>query len=157
MRNYGQLIAKLRKQKGLTQEQLGKKLNVSYQAVSKWENNQSEPSLETIEKLADVFGITISQFFEMANMDEGEIVISNIDKTSVATISNNNDGSQNSAKGNAFVQNLKKYKEWYLMIGLAIVILALALVAFALHTLWRCWWCCWWSIRVYKCYGYKKY
>ena len=139
MRNYGQLIAKLRKQKGLTQEQLGKKLNVSYQAVSKWENNQSEPSLETIEKLADVFGITISQFFETANMDEGEIVISNIDKTSVATISNNNDGSQNSAKGNAFVQNLKKYKEWYLMIGLAIVILALALVAFALHTLWRCW------------------
>lgn len=63
MRNYGKLIAKLRKQKGLTQEQLGKKLNVSYQAVSKWENNQSEPSLETIEKLADVFGITISQFF----------------------------------------------------------------------------------------------
>lgn len=90
-------------------------------------------------------------------MDEGEIVISNIDKTSVATISNNNDGSQNSAKGNAFVQNLKKYKEWYLMIGLAIVILALALVAFALHILWCCWWCCWWSIRVYKCYGYKKY
>ena len=94
MRNYGQLIAKLWKQKGLTQEQLGKKLNVSYQTVSKWENNQSEPSLETIEKLADVFGITISQFFEMANMDEGEIVISNIDKTSVATISNNNDGSE---------------------------------------------------------------
>lgn len=130
MKNYGQLIAKLRKQKGLTQEQLGRKLNVSYQAVSKWENNQSEPSLETIEKLADVFGITIAQFFEMANKDEGEIVISNIDKAFVATATNNNEGSQNSAKGNAFVQNLKKYKEWYLMIGLAIVILALALGVF---------------------------
>lgn len=138
MKNYGQVISKLRKQKGLTQEQLGKKLNVSFQAVSKWENNQSEPNLETIEKLADVFGITIAQFFEMANIDEGDSATKNLESTDSKNndinIENNNGGAQGSTKGNAFVQNLKKYKEWYLMIGLAIVILALVLGAFVRPT-----------------------
>ena len=64
MKKYGEIISKLRKQHGLTQEQLGKKLNVSYQAVSKWENNLSEPDLETIEKIAEVFGISMSEFFD---------------------------------------------------------------------------------------------
>ena len=35
LKKYGHIISALRKRKGLTQEQLGKKLNVSYQAVSK--------------------------------------------------------------------------------------------------------------------------
>ena len=35
MKKYGQVIAKLRKQNGFTQEQLGKLLNVSSQAISK--------------------------------------------------------------------------------------------------------------------------
>lgn len=37
MKQYGLVIAKLRKLKGLTQQELSKKLNVSYQAISKWE------------------------------------------------------------------------------------------------------------------------
>ena len=66
MKKYGHIISELRKKKGLTQEQLGKKLNVSYQAVSKWENNLSEPDLETLEKLTDVFEISMSEFFAMS-------------------------------------------------------------------------------------------
>ena len=65
MKNYGQILAKLRKEKGFTQEQLGKKLNVSYQAVSKWENNLSEPDLATLEKIVNIFGITMSEFFAL--------------------------------------------------------------------------------------------
>ena len=64
MKQYGEKIAKLRKQNNLTQAELGKKLNVSYQAVSKWENNQSQPDLDTIQKLAAIFGITMSEFLE---------------------------------------------------------------------------------------------
>ncbi len=39
MENYGKIISSLRKEKGLTQNDLGKELNVTYQAVSKWEND----------------------------------------------------------------------------------------------------------------------
>lgn len=56
-------IGRLRKQLGITQEQLANKLGVSYQAVSKWENGQSCPDILLIPMLADVFGVTIDEIF----------------------------------------------------------------------------------------------
>lgn len=41
-------LIKLRKQNGLTQDELASKLNVSRQAISKWENVDSEPELNNI-------------------------------------------------------------------------------------------------------------
>lgn len=56
-------IARHRKQRGLTQEQLAGRLGVTYQAVSKWENGQSCPDIMLIPLLADLFGITIDELF----------------------------------------------------------------------------------------------
>ena len=39
--NCGEKIAELRKKRGMTQDDLGKAMNVSYQAVSKWERDES--------------------------------------------------------------------------------------------------------------------
>lgn len=63
MTKYGKIIARYRKLKGLTQSQLAEQLFISPQAVSKWENDQSEPDLTTIKKLTEIFGITVDQFF----------------------------------------------------------------------------------------------
>ncbi len=48
----GQNISKLRKDNGLTQAELAEKLNVSVQAISKWENDISYPDIERIGQLA---------------------------------------------------------------------------------------------------------
>ncbi len=58
----GQRIAFYRKQKGLTQQQLGEQLNVSAQAISKWENDQAEPDIATISKLAQIYRISLDLF-----------------------------------------------------------------------------------------------
>lgn len=63
MANYGEVISKKRKELNLTQKALADLLYVSPQAVSKWENNLSEPDLETIKKLSQIFGITLETFF----------------------------------------------------------------------------------------------
>lgn len=55
----GQKIANLRKEKGLTQEELAEKLDVSSQAVSKWENDISCPDIMLLPKLSDIFGTTV--------------------------------------------------------------------------------------------------
>ena len=68
MDNYGKIIAKLRKANGMTQEDLGKALNVTYQAVSKWENNLSRPDLDTITQMCRIFNITVDEFINLANM-----------------------------------------------------------------------------------------
>lgn len=49
-------IAKLRRSSSMTQEELGRHLSVSAQAVSKWENGDSLPDLPLIVKLAETFG-----------------------------------------------------------------------------------------------------
>lgn len=51
-------IYALRTEKGLSQEDLAEKLDVSRQSVSKWETAQSVPDLDKIIKLADLFGVT---------------------------------------------------------------------------------------------------
>ena len=63
-----QNIAKLRKEKGLTQGALAKHLNVSFQAISKWENKQSSPDVLLLPKLAEIFGVTIDELFGKARV-----------------------------------------------------------------------------------------
>ena len=51
-------IIRLRKKNGWSQEELADKMNVSRQAVSKWESTQSIPDLEKILQLGTLFGVT---------------------------------------------------------------------------------------------------
>ena len=63
---YGEKIADLRKKRGMTQDELGKAMNVSYQAVSKWERGESTPDFETMSKIAKLFNVPIGYFEENA-------------------------------------------------------------------------------------------
>lgn len=80
MANYGAVIQKLRKEKGYTQSALGKMLNVSAQAVSKWEKNSSQPDLDTIQNLTAVLGISVTEFMRLSNVDELPLQVLTPDK-----------------------------------------------------------------------------
>lgn len=60
-RKFGAYISKLRKQNDWTQSQLADMLNVSRQAVSKWEMGDSLPDIALLPPLADLFHVTIDQ------------------------------------------------------------------------------------------------
>ena len=60
----GERIAHLRKEKGLTQEELAQHMGISPQAVSKWENDQTCPDISALPKLARLFGITVDELLE---------------------------------------------------------------------------------------------
>lgn len=57
--NIGKMIADRRKKIGLTQQALAEKLNISFQAVSKWENGSSYPDVTLIPQLAAVLNVSI--------------------------------------------------------------------------------------------------
>lgn len=59
--DFGDKILEYRKKAGLSQEELGYKLNVTRQSVSLWENNQAQPSLENLIALAKIFNVSISE------------------------------------------------------------------------------------------------
>ena len=69
----------LRKQKGLTQEQLAEIMGVSYQAVSKWENEKSLPDVSVIPLLADTFGCSIDTLFSRQN----DVLIGNLKEITI--------------------------------------------------------------------------
>lgn len=54
----GTRIARLRREKNMTQDEVAEKMNLSPQAVSKWENDQSCPDILLLPQLADLFGVT---------------------------------------------------------------------------------------------------
>lgn len=63
-------IKELRKSAGYSQEELAKLLNVHQTAVSQWEQGRTTPDLETVKKLAEVFGISTD--FLLGNNSEKE-------------------------------------------------------------------------------------
>lgn len=54
----GEKIMRLRQSKGLSQEELGEKMGVSRQAVSKWETGQAMPDVDKIILMSEIFGVT---------------------------------------------------------------------------------------------------
>ena len=60
-KKVGLAIAQLRQSKNLTQQQLAACLNVSHQAVSKWENGAALPDVLTLMELSRMFGVTLEQ------------------------------------------------------------------------------------------------
>ncbi len=56
---FKETLKQLRKKKRITQTQLGEYCGYSHVAVTKWENGQREPSIDTLVKIADFFDVTV--------------------------------------------------------------------------------------------------
>ena len=67
--SLGEKIKELRTQKGLSQEELGKAMGVHYTHVSRYERNQSTPSIEALKKLAKIFGVS-TDYLLFENIDK---------------------------------------------------------------------------------------
>lgn len=65
MKSIGETIAYLRKEKGMTQNELAEKMNVTDKAVSKWERDLSCPDINTISKLADILDISVEELLKV--------------------------------------------------------------------------------------------
>ena len=64
MKSIGETIASLRKKKGMTQNELAEKMNVTDKAVSKWERDLSCPDINTISKLADILDVSVEELLK---------------------------------------------------------------------------------------------
>jgi len=61
----GKRIKALRKEKGLTQQQLGEKINVTKVSICCYENGTRTPTLQTLTDLAEFFGVNLNYFLGM--------------------------------------------------------------------------------------------
>lgn len=62
--NFGKFIKEIRKKNNLTQKDLADKYNVTYQAVSKWENNKNMPDISLIKQMSEDFNISMEDIID---------------------------------------------------------------------------------------------
>ena len=76
--NIGSNISELRKKNNYTQEKLAEQLNVSRQTISKWELNETSPSLEDATRLAKIFHVSLNELVGDKNVLEEKM--SNVER-----------------------------------------------------------------------------
>lgn len=121
----GERLAFYRKKSAMTQQQLGEQLNVSAQAVSKWENDQSEPDIATLCKMAEIYRVSVDELVgaevpQQSAPQEGTTVVAPVVMPVVVT------ASQQPKKPNPVAKFLKKF--WWLFVVVAV--LAVAAIVF---------------------------
>lgn len=88
--SIGKKLYELRKKKGLSQEEVADKLNVSRQTVSKWETDQSMPEFDKIVPICELYSITADELLmgtKKEEVDEGAVSASNqIDEKKIEEI-----------------------------------------------------------------------
>ena len=97
---FGKLIKRIRKENNLTQKELAEKYNVTYQAVSKWENGKNMPDISLIKQISKDFNITIEDMI---------------------------DGNYNPSNEN--IKNKKDIKNLIIMIGIVIIIALIIVIS----------------------------
>ena len=65
---FNEKLQELRKQKGLTQEELSEKLYVSRTAISKWESGRGYPSIESLKAIAKFFSLTLDELLSTSEI-----------------------------------------------------------------------------------------
>lgn len=76
----GEKILKLRKQKGLSQEQLGEEINVTRQTISNWELGETLPNPEQLKLLSKMLDVSIDELLDNERKDELITKVSNTEK-----------------------------------------------------------------------------
>ena len=73
--NIGERITALRKEKNISQTELAKRLNVSRQAVSKWEQGTSSPDTDRLIQLAEILGTEVEYLATGTHPEPGSVVL----------------------------------------------------------------------------------
>lgn len=113
-------LYELRRAAGLSQEELAERLNVSRQAVSKWENGAAQPELSKLVELSRLYGVSVDELLSLEEAEKGDAKAASSVKAS------------SPAPAQEALAAPKKVRRQKLLLGAAAVCLALA-VGLALY------------------------
>ena len=84
----GTFICTIRKQQGLTQEQLGERLGVTNKTVSRWETGKYMPDIDKLQELSAILGISINELLAGERIEDAASFVKKADENLVAVLSN---------------------------------------------------------------------
>lgn len=114
---FNEKLIKLRKASGLSQEELGDKLNVARQTISKWELGETTPEMDKLGELSNLFEISIDELVKENAIPN--TIIKEIDQRKVESLYKDS-------------QNVKSVIRIYLVIGTGILIFFALIVIYGI-------------------------
>ena len=137
----GHFIAKLRKKKGLTQDELGNMLGISGKSVSKWERGLNMPDISLIYKLSEVFDVDLNQLLNGEDAIKSVVDLQNEENAIKSVVDlQNEENAVNTLKiksdDKSSIKTKKKSKKilsFKIVIFLIIIVLFVISFAFGFH------------------------
>ena len=137
----GHFIAKLRKKKGLTQDELGNMLGISGKSVSKWERGLNMPDISLIYKLSEVFDVDLNQLLNGEDAIKSVVDLQNEENAIKSVVDlQNEENAVNTLKiksdDKSSIKTKKKSKKilsFKIVIFLIIIVLFVIAFAFGFH------------------------
>ena len=129
---FNEKLLKLRKEKGLSQEELGMEMQVSRQTVSKWEAGQSYPDFTRLVMLSDFFDMTLDELvkdIDVQEVRENSFINEKVD--SIYRVSQDVD----SIIQNKTLKDILKGIKWFIVVSFIFLCLII-IVALILHLIY---------------------
>lgn len=128
MQKIGTFLAELRKEKNLTQDELGAQIGVTNKTVSRWETGSYLPPVEMLQTLGDTFGVSINEILNGERISDGNYKdISEQNIKSALT------------KSDSVIAKHRKIMNWVIAVVVAALYVTISLITLKWEYTWIIW------------------
>ncbi len=128
MQKIGSFLAELRKEKNLTQDELGAQIGVTNKTISRWETGSYLPPVEMLQTLGDTFGVSINEILNGERISDGNYKdISEQNIKSALT------------KSDSVIAKHRKIMNWVIAVVVAALYITISLITLKWQYTWIIW------------------
>ena len=128
MKRIGAFLAELRKEKNLTQDELGEQIGVTNKTISRWENGNYLPPVEMLQILSKFYDVSINEILNGERINDCNY--KNISEENVKSALN---------RSNAIIRKQKKIMNWIIAIVVAFLYIIISLITQKWQYTWIIW------------------
>jgi transcriptional regulator with XRE-family HTH domain len=128
MQKIGSFLAALRKERNLTQDELGAQIGVTNKTISRWETGSYLPPVEMLQTLGDTFGVSINEILNGERISDGNYKdISEQNLKSALT------------KSDSVIAKHRKIMNWVIAVVVAALYVTISLITLKWQYTWMIW------------------
>lgn len=128
MQKIGSFLAELRKEKNLTQDELGAQIGVTNKTVSRWETGSYLPPVEMLQTLGDTFGVSINEILNGERISDGNY--KNISEQNIKSAL---------TKSDSVIAKHRKIMNWVIAVVVAALYVTISLITLKWKYTWIIW------------------
>ncbi|MCI9459994.1 MAG: helix-turn-helix domain-containing protein [Clostridia bacterium] len=128
MQKIGRFLAELRREKNLTQNELGEQIGVTNKTVSRWENGNYLPPVEMLQILSKFFDVSINEILNGERINDSDY--KDISEQNIRSALN---------RSNVIIRKHKRIMNWVIAVVVAILYIIISLVSQKWQYTWIVW------------------